>query len=180
MNAQRGFSVVELMATVALLAILLGIGVPSFVTMVQNNRLVSQINEFVTSLHLARSEAIKRNVDVGLCASSDGTACDGANWEEGWVVFADVNNDDDLDEADGDVIIAITEAIDATGNTLRGSAGIASTFFYEPTGAGSDSGIFVLCDERGADHGRAVIVSATGRPSSSGTEADGSALDCRN
>jgi type IV fimbrial biogenesis protein FimT len=85
----RGFTLVELMVTLFVLAILLGIAVPSFRDAAVGSRVSSYANDLVASVHLARSEAIKRNDAVTLCASSDGATCeDDGGWEVGWVVLA--------------------------------------------------------------------------------------------
>jgi len=63
----RGFSLVELMVTIAVLAILLAIGIPSFASLIASNRLTSATNELVAALQTARTEAIRRNVRVTVC-----------------------------------------------------------------------------------------------------------------
>ena len=73
---QRGFTLLELMITVAVLAILLSLGVPSFAETIRNNRVAAQTNELVTALSLARSEASKRGMPVSVCAGA--AACGGA------------------------------------------------------------------------------------------------------
>ena len=76
-KAQRGFTIIELMMTVTVLALLLGIAVPSFMETVRNNRIISQNNELISSLNLARSEALKRSGSVSVCASADQATCSG-------------------------------------------------------------------------------------------------------
>jgi type IV fimbrial biogenesis protein FimT len=83
----RGFTLIELMVTIMVLAVLLGLGVPSFREAALSSRVTSYANDLVASVQLARSEAIKRNAPVTLCASSDGTVCeDEGGWEVGWIV----------------------------------------------------------------------------------------------
>ncbi len=102
MKIQAGITLLELMVAITVLALLLGIGTPSFLNLVRNNRLATQANEFVTALNLARSEAGKRGLPVSVCASSDGAACElGApDWSQGWIVFTDTANAGELDGAD--------------------------------------------------------------------------------
>lgn len=86
----KGFSLIELMVTIALLTIFVGIGIPNFVGMVNNNRSVALANEFMASLNSARAEAIKRGKKVSVCPSSNGSSCaTAADWPSGWIVFID-------------------------------------------------------------------------------------------
>ncbi len=94
-RAYNGFTLIELMITISILGILLGIGLPSFVTFINNNKITSEANDLIYSFHMARSEAIKRGTEVRI-ASMNGTS-----WADGWKVVADINGDTDyLDAAD--------------------------------------------------------------------------------
>lgn len=89
--SKRGFTLIELMVTIAVLAILLTVAVPNFQMFVMNNRMASQTNDLITALSLARSEAVKRAANVTVCASSDGATCPAASasttsWAPGWLV----------------------------------------------------------------------------------------------
>ena len=84
----RGFSLLELMVTLTVAAILFGVGIPSFVDMVRSNRVAANINELSTAFAIARSEAIRRGANVTVCRSSDDATC-GANWADGWIIFVD-------------------------------------------------------------------------------------------
>lgn len=90
-KAASGFTLIELMITVTVLVVLIGIGFPSFSAMLRSSRIAASSNDFIASVSLARSEAIKNNIAAVICASDTGTAC-GANWNNGWMVFSDVNN----------------------------------------------------------------------------------------
>lgn len=83
-----GFTVIELMIAVALLAILTALALPSFRSFILNNRLAGQANEIIAASQLARSEALKRGVNVTVCSSKDGQTCDG-DFNEGYIVLAD-------------------------------------------------------------------------------------------
>jgi type IV fimbrial biogenesis protein FimT len=86
---QRGFNIIELMVGIAVLGVLLGVGVPSFIDMIGNNRLVEQSNSMITALNYARSEALKRGFRVSACPGA-GTACSGGtDWNAGVLVFSD-------------------------------------------------------------------------------------------
>ena len=87
-HGSRGFSLLELMMTLTVAAILFGVGIPSFVDMVRNNRVAANINELSTAFAIARSEAIRRGANVTVCRSSDDATC-GASWADGWIIFVD-------------------------------------------------------------------------------------------
>lgn len=84
-----GFTLVELMVTIVVLAILLAIGIPAFASLIASNRLTSATNELIASLQAARTEALRRNARVTVCpAAPNANACSGA-WRDGWMAFVD-------------------------------------------------------------------------------------------
>ena len=91
-DRQSGFTLIELMIAVAVLAILLALALPSFQQSMRSNRVATSTNEMLASLALARSEAIRGTRGGGICASTAGTGCDGSNWADGWMVWVDVGN----------------------------------------------------------------------------------------
>lgn len=104
----RGFSLIELMVTIAVLAILLTIGLPSFQGSLQSNRVTTVNNELVAALSLSRSEAIRNTRGSGICPSKGGVECDGDDWSDGWIVWADENGDGELD--DDEEILRVRQA----------------------------------------------------------------------
>ncbi|HBK46821.1 MAG TPA: pre-pilin like leader sequence [Xanthomonadaceae bacterium] len=87
-----GFTLVELMITIAVLAVLMAIAFPNFQGTIRSNRVATSTNEMISALALARSEAIKSTRGGGVCPSSSGTGCDGT-WQQGWIVWSDANGD---------------------------------------------------------------------------------------
>lgn len=165
---ERAFTVVELLAALAVAAILVSVAVPAFSTMTMNRRVTIQTNDFVSTLALARAEALKRVSRVTVCRSSTGSACAASGgWEQGWVVFADDDNDATLDN--GEEVLMVRSTLEGS-NTLRGSTNVTSYISYVAsgvarlTGGGTQVGTFSLCDHRGAgEHARTIAVNATGR-----------------
>ena len=82
----RGFTLIELMFVLTIAALLFAIGVPTFRNAALGSQLSAAANNLLASIQLARSEAIKRNLPVTVCASSDGATCTGGGWEQGWIV----------------------------------------------------------------------------------------------
>jgi type IV fimbrial biogenesis protein FimT len=148
--AQRGFTLIELMVTISVMAILLMIAVPSFNDATLGSKLGSYANNLVAGAHLARSEAIKRNAAVTLCVSSDGTDCATGDWEQGWIVRA----------TDG-TVIQRQQALPA-GLKITGSE---NSLVFAPSGVGATLATFTVCraTPEGAQK-RVVEISATGRP----------------
>jgi len=102
MKNSHGLTLIELMVTLAVFAIITVLAFPGFRLYQQNSNRVSQINDLVAAFNLARSEAVKRNLSVAVCPSVDQATCSGANdWTTGWIIFVDDNNDGVVDPTDG-------------------------------------------------------------------------------
>lgn len=166
MRRHGGFTLIELMVTLAMAAIVLTVGVPSFRDMVKKNEMAGATNRFVGALKLARSEAIKRGVPVSICKSNDGATCTGAgtNWEDGWIVFVNADNDSPAAVDAGETILRVMPALKNV-YTLRGtnSNNFASSLTYLPSGRGNNMGRFVLCENNQLADSRVVFINITGR-----------------
>lgn len=157
MKQISGFTLLELLITVAILGIVTAIAVPSMGTYIKNDRLTTQINTLVSHLAYARSEAVKRSQSVVLCASTSASTCTGGNWEDGWILFVDTNSDN-APNGEEDVLRQ-RGALDG-GNTL--ASNIGNLVIYDSRGfAPNSSGEFNLCDDR--NEGRSISISNTGR-----------------
>lgn len=87
-HIHRGFTIIELMITVAIAAIAIGITMPSFQAQIRNSQSIALGEDFASAINFARSEAVKRATRVSLCASDDGISCGGA-WTDGFIAFVD-------------------------------------------------------------------------------------------
>jgi type IV fimbrial biogenesis protein FimT len=150
-----GFTLIELMVTLTVAAILLGIAVPAFRASLMNDRLLTQASQLSTALYLGRAEAVKQDTPVLVCASADGATCSGAGtWETGWIV---------LSTAPGTTAPVQSVPSLSTGTTLRATGG-ASQVSFQSTGtmnAAASIG-FKLCDSRGGTYARYLQVNVTG------------------
>ncbi len=176
---QKGFTVIELMTAVAVVAIAASVAVPSYNTVINNNRRVTAINQMVSTMHAARSEAITRNSQVTICPSTNGSNCTGGNWKDGWIFFPDLNGDRAV-QADEPVL-------GASGEHPRmdiDSREFPNLIVFRPNGrvltaaAGTVAGTITFCDPRGAEHARAVIVSSSGGSRLEHQHAGGLPLSC--
>jgi type IV fimbrial biogenesis protein FimT len=154
MQDGRGFSAVELMVTVALLAVVATLAVPALQTLLQNNRAAAIANDLVSAIRLARSEAVTRAQQVTLCPSTDGTSCaNSTNWASGWLVRNAAG-------ATVKAFPAITQT--AAGTTLTGSR---ATLVFEPTGFlnGTNFTFNLVIPGCRGDSNRNVQITAQGR-----------------
>ena len=172
-----GFSLIEVMITLAVGAIILGLGVPAMGGLMDSNRVAGQINALRGALALTRSEAIKRNQHVVLCKSSDGQNCTSqSTWEKGWIVYVDANRNKRRDSNES--LISVHKEL-PNGHTLdyRGF-GSHNYVVYRPIGITQMNGTFILCAPNSPERSKALILMKTGRVRLSTTRADGSPLGC--
>ena len=169
-GASRGFTLVELMMTLAVAAILVAIGLPSMRTMVQNDRQWTQSSTLVLGLNAARSEARKQDVSVNICPSTDGLTCNGTSWAQGWIVVSTAP----AANAVGPIMAGPALAGGTTLSSASSPAGTAvTTLSFLSNGmillnnTLSSNAAFTMCDSRGPSQARSIEVSLAGRVSSS-------------
>lgn len=160
----RGITLIELMVTISVLAVLLGIGIPGLTQFIVSNRLTSQTNELVGDISRARNEAGARAMNVSICIAASATACaTSGTWDAGRIIFAD---------SDANGLIAATTDIIKYVPPLDGGTSLASASFsddkyitFRPFGGLTSpaGGTFTLCAP-GYTTGRRISVAATGRP----------------
>ncbi|MCO6428102.1 GspH/FimT family pseudopilin [Nitrosomonas communis] len=158
-----GFTMLELMITLSIGAILATIAVPSYQSIMVQSRLSTQANEFLTALHYSRSEAVKRGRRVTMCKSNSGTDCtNGSNWQDGWIVYSDSGEEGKVDGSDQ--ILRVSPGL--KGSTMSSGKTHEHWISYLPNGSSEGSGglandSFTLCNSA---QGRKIIVNKTGRP----------------
>jgi type IV fimbrial biogenesis protein FimT len=162
----RGLTLIELMIALALIAILLALAAPSLQEAMMSIRITGHTNDLMGDLAVARSEAVKRNIPVVLCSSTDGQSCAAAaSWNQGWIVFPDV---DASGAQNGTAEAALKTRGALQGNptlTLNCVGASNGSVTYKSTGMSTlPFSIFTLCDSRTtANAGRTITINTTGR-----------------
>jgi type IV fimbrial biogenesis protein FimT len=163
MKRENGFSLLELIVTLGIASILLSVGMPSFRSVIMDSRLVRDTNQFVASINLARSSAVRFQRNATVCASANFNVavpgCSGSSdWSQGWIVWVDKDRDG---ATDANEIVAVQGPVN---NMTTFSATNAALFSYDARGFGrSPADELMMCDDRSGETGRRIRVNAVGR-----------------
>ena len=187
-SKQAGFNVLELMVVLFVAGILMTVGLPAFTGFMANNRMSTAANDIATSLHLARTEAIKRRASISICPSTEWDAnapdCTDSAFRDGWIVFVDAQPPaapDLLHTGAQDIIYThgpISDRITMTLADADSVIGGNQFLVFGPNGfplaqlGGNDAVMnFQMCDDRGDVNtgggiaaGRWIQLTPTGRP----------------
>lgn len=155
-NRSMGFTIVELMITIVVAAILMTVAVPSFNDLIKTNRVRTQISSVMAMLQTARSEAVKRGQTVAICALDGGAprSCTG-NWGNALTIFFDTDDDGRLDAAEA--VIKVSDGLSGN-NTFNWNGGL-NRIRYDARGGSTTAGTLKLCDSGNVDrYARAIII----------------------
>lgn len=179
MKKNTGYTLLELMTTLAVAAVLLAVGLPQMKVYFQSNRMVSNTNDLITALNLTRAEAVRRGLRVSVCKSNTATAAapacsTTASWQDGWIVFvedatgAGRGEVGKYDTAEGDVLVRAHPAAEGSKVTITPQDAslnnyVSFTSLGNPKSAGglTQSGVFSICDARGLKNSAGNVM-ATG------------------
>lgn len=159
----------ELLITIVIASVLMAVALPSFRSLLGDSQMVATSNDFVTSIQIARSEAIKRGTFAGLCPSTTPGAASAVcatnlGWTAGWIVFADDNGNGQRDA--GEDLVGQKDAR-SNGFTFTPDAVFGSLIYFNSDGGAANtsatpvSGVVVI--KYGNDEERQVNISASGR-----------------
>ena len=165
----QGFTLLEMLVVLAVSAVLMMVVVPSFSSVIDSVKVTSATNVFLSGLHLARSEAIKRNSRVALCKTADGVSCAASGgWEQGWIVFHDADNNG---TREGSELVIQRELPLPSRLRLTGNQYVARYVSFTSTGGtrliggNFQAGTLTVCRQSGqAAEARQIILNAVGRP----------------
>ena len=155
-----GFSLLELMVTVSIVAILVSLGVPSFQSFALKQRLSSAVNALHNDLLLARAQAIHRDMQVIVCPWAADSGCTGtSDWSEGWIVFGDSNEDKNIQN--DETILRYGQKVENV--MIHSTAGRSNFRFYSNGTAPGSNGSISLCGLGGPQKARKLVISNLGR-----------------
>jgi type IV fimbrial biogenesis protein FimT len=162
-----GFTLTELLVTIAVLTVLATIAAPSYSSLILSNRISTQVNALVAAINVARSEAVTRGNAVTICRSSDGASCavGGTDWSIGWIVFSDPNVNATVDP--GEHRIHAYPSMSNNTTALSVGAGMQQSLTF--LGVGRPLGSFtggeiLVCPPSGGSYCRSLCVNSQGRP----------------
>jgi type IV fimbrial biogenesis protein FimT len=166
---EQGFTLLELIITLAIAAIVATLAVPSYNTMIKNNSQKAHINELAGALYLARSEAVSNNQNVVICQSNDTITpdcTDTNNWNTGWLMYIDADGSNTYENTE--TVLKIGRDISSGSKTLTRSvfgSGELDYIRYSPSGTtdANSGSSFVLCDSRGTESAKGINISKLGR-----------------
>ncbi len=127
-----GFTIVELMIAIAILAIMTALAMPSLQQFMARNELVGTSNALISGINLARTEAVTRSTAVGICPSTDGTGCTGGAWKSGFLVFVDDDNNGNFNGSEE--LIRAESGYNNPAITIDGTAGVNNGFTFTADG----------------------------------------------
>ncbi|MBK1640455.1 hypothetical protein CKO12_00870 [Chromatium okenii] len=160
-RSSAGFSLIEVMITLSIAAILMSVAIPSFQTFTRTNRIAAITNQLSSSLQYARSEAMTRGKTVTVCKSNDvsdstPTCVTSASWQDGWMVFVDNNGDGAFDS--GDIPLRVGQATSA-GVVITGNSVFVDRASFDSRGKASAGTIFIVI----APEKRCITLNIIGR-----------------
>lgn len=185
MRKQTGFTILELMIVVAIVGILGSLALGGLREWNRSARRTAALSDFLATMHIARSESVKRNTRIGVCPSEDSSdpdaKCAGSkDWAIGWIVFVDA--DGDMERSGDEEILSANDKLPDEWSLYSNNGDVALDF--RPNGRVETSSMatsadFNLCLIDGAaTEGRVVSISISGRPQSGLKAADGSDPNC--
>lgn len=174
MRCEHGVTLLELLITISIAAILMAIGIPNLRDFMASRAIASHVSDLAGSMRLARSEAIKRGAPVTLCRTADPAAAipacnnvSNGNWATGWIMFLDRNANGTIETNAGDVVIQIQPAYTNSGGIIR--SGGLNVITFQASGISTNAqGNFLFrpnidsASPRYAQLSNRMCVSATG------------------
>lgn len=158
-----GFTLVELMITIIVLAVLVSLGAPYLQQMIINNRLTTEVNSLVAGLQYARSEALRRNTVITIGAT-------GTDWSGGWNIWVDTDADNAVDSTE---TLLRSQGAQASGYTIKPPISVTTSpaaLRFNPNGTIANAAPLITEVCKSGVVGRVVTVSLVGQVQTSNTK----------
>lgn len=173
-SLQSGMTIIEILITTTLLALLMSLATPAFSALIAKTKVTTQANLLLHSLHSARSHAISKQIVLLVCKKMTDGSCDeswqkDSNWSNGWIIFADRNNNNSYEEEEKIFVVSANEKVNLIFNQ-RGR------LRFHPNGSARSAG-FYLCHKT-ADVTKRIHILYTGRVRISDTLSDNEKQTC--
>jgi len=168
----KGYTLLEIMITMVIAAILLSVAIPGMTAFIKNNKVLAETNGLMTALKTARSEAMTQRVNVIVCNTSDFINCGSG---DNYMAFTDT---DSSGAVNGNDIIVYRGSLESNNHSIDYDkcSGCDDGIMFSSRGtAVNNNGTLTVCDDRGADYARAIIIESIGR-SSPATDSDGNGV----
>ena len=169
-----GYSLYELLLALTLIAVIVGLGLPSFGSLLARSKMRVEVNALFHAVHLARKESIMRRRVVSLCPSRDGLQCEpGRDWSAGWLMFENSDRDEPPRRDPGEPLLQ-AHRVHETVRIVANRRG----FTLRSTVKRATNGTFVVCDRAARAAPVALVVSYTGRPRAADADPRGNPYSC--
>lgn len=173
---EKGFTLIELLISLPVLMVVLAISIPAAARWNHHFRAVALANSVLSDLQLARSESIRRGVPVVVCKRAGENCVQSGGWHQGWMVFADANNNAARDS--GEEVIRVADPVPA-GWKVLGNTPVRSYISFHPLGqtqlisGAFQAGTILICNASASKSVRRVIINSRGRPRVTDVEGEG-------
>ncbi len=161
-SCKTGLTLIEMMMVLAVIAILVGLGVPSMGRLAAQHQLTAAVNSYVAGFQQARLRAVTLAGQTVACPSRDGRTCTGGlDWGSGWLIYDDDNRNRRLDP--GENVVAVFQPLRPQLSAFSSIGRPSLVYRADGSSAGSNLRVTV-CDQRGLVAGRSIVVNQGGRP----------------
>ena len=170
----RAYTLYELLMTLTLMALVAGLGIPSFSGVLARATMHTEINALFHAIHLARKESVVRKRVVSLCPSADLSTCAShEDWSNGWLMFENSDKDSPPQRDPAEPLLQVHKVHDNVRITANRRG-----FTLRSTYKRATNGTFVVCDRAERVDPVALVVSYTGRPRVAEKTPRGNAYSC--
>lgn len=169
-----GFSLFELLLSLSLMAILAGVAIPSWGSIVANGRIRTEVNALFHAIHLARKESIMRRSVVSICPSVSSLECSTQlDWSNGWIMFNNLDHDEPPRIDAGEAVLQVHRSAPSVRITANRRG-----FTLRATHKRATNGTIIVCDHKQRGTPRALVISYSGRPRVAASNRGGAPYAC--